>query len=174
MEKTILILIICCCLICHVCAGISIAGTTMFKSISESGVTSDNIIDISESSNDASMVSIDVGGEVSSTMKGSQIQTTRLSPPIKTISVQLLPEAQVSVSEDGNTFMQFVDSSYGEIYYGYQQDILHPWSQYYQVRDGNIIHADFSTRKVWITPIDNTKIQGIIDSGEIPDWDDLL
>lgn len=127
------------------------------KSISSTGTISKTAIDIKSLPTDTASV--------------SSIEITK-GTITKTKILQILPQAQVQISDDTETVMQFVDSSHGEIYYGYQIDQLHPWSQLYKVNGEQTTKADFASRTVTIIPTDHTKVQEIIDSDEIPAWED--
>jgi hypothetical protein len=184
--KLIVICAICLCLFVGIAyADVSIttitpANAISIKPISNDGTVATDSIDASQLSVDTpSMVSIDVEGDMASqsrTMGVRSMQTDITPPPVKTITAQLYPLANVLVSDDGNTIMQTTDGTNSpqlEIYYGYQQDDYHPWSQYYKV-DGDITtHADFTTRRVWTTPTDHATIDAIVANGEIPSWSDL-
>jgi hypothetical protein len=88
-------------------------------------------------------------------------------------TIQVLPETKIVMSPNGQTMMKVSGGGLVEIYYGYQVDPSHPWSEYYKVDGDTATHASFSDRHVWITTTNRTEINNMIFSGEIPLWSDL-
>lgn len=93
--------------------------------------------------------------------------------------LQYYPQANATISGDSQTIMQKKDNGNPklEIYYGYQKSETEPWSQYYRVDGDKVIKADFATHRVWIEPVNNTKVNEIVANNlqytEIPEWESL-
>lgn len=63
-----------------------------------------------------------------------------------------------------------------EIYWGYDQDVFHPWNYYMRVNtagDTKAVYSEFATKQVYTKPITAAKISELLNSGVIPAWGSL-
>ncbi len=179
--KKIFFALICCLLLLTNLAGADV--TLTIKPIAKNGDISENAVDISELSQSVpSSVSIEILPETEiCTGKDGKIidcPESQATPKPKKITAQIYPGAQLFVSSDSQNIMQITDvPGYPqlEIYYEYsQEDPNTPWKDYIRVENDFIVHGNFATRSVWITPINQTIVQGVIDSQTIPVLGELL
>jgi hypothetical protein len=99
---------------------------------------------------------------------------------IKVKKIYVHSKSTVILSNDSDIVMQtskFKNSPTLELYYGYEQGLLQPWKYYYRVDDCDVtcrvIHADFLNRSVWITFINETTVNDIVDLEQIPTYEEL-
>jgi hypothetical protein len=98
---------------------------------------------------------------------------------IYTKNIQTPPAAEVYVSSsspaDTNVMQTTTEPGYPvlEVFWGYDKSSKEPWRYYLRVNNLNDKYAvvsDFRTKQIWTQPITPAKVQGIINSGQIPAW----
>ena len=175
MKKIFLILVCCIFLLTTAYA----ESTITINPISEKGKISDTAVVISKlPQNIPSSVSIKISPVAQiCTGKSGQIIDCPVAQSVsqpKTITAQLYPGAEFFVSADLQNIMQISENpEYPqiEVYYGYLPDNPSiPWTDYIRVENGFIVHGNYLSRQVTVIPTNQTKVQEIINSGEIPDW----
>jgi methionine-rich copper-binding protein CopC len=94
--------------------------------------------------------------------------------------VYVYRKSSVLLSNESDIIWQsskFKNSPTLELYYSYQMEATVPWQYYYRVGDCdttcNVLHADFLTRNLWVTQVEETTINALVDSEVIPAYAEL-
>ena len=98
----------------------------------------------------------------------------------KTKKIYVHRKSSVIISNDSTIVMQtskFKNIPTLELYYGYSAGLLSPWAHYYRVGDCDVTcpvaRADFITRTIWFSTVNESDINAIVDSEIIPVYEAL-
>jgi hypothetical protein len=90
-----------------------------------------------------------------------------------TKTMQISNTSKIVVSKDGQTIMQIFQNEIVEIYYGYQIDSSQPWRYYYKSDGNTVTRATFLNHANVVEKSNGIDISSIVESEQIPAWDDV-